>query len=208
MAHVDGACGAAKYTDGVKESRKSKNPLRFRQSSREDCLQHDAADESDESKRLPDAGEQLGAVEVLGRPRAAVLRIQRSSKGSTGKADGEQETRIKFAQQQKCSDKRERNKWHSTPYDRRSNLFCFKTADGQRLRHQNDGRAKSEAEAEEQGSQQHGVPLQQIRQRHQWIRTAQPPNQRAQQKERPAGEQSVEYSGAPPVEPFPLFAGE
>src|SRR5882672_1984602 len=172
MAHVDGACSAAKYADSVKKSRKSKDPLRFGQSAREDCLQHDAADKSDESKRLPDAGEQLGAVEVLGRPRATVLRIQPSSKGSTGKANGEQQTRIKFAQQQKCSDKRERNKWHSTPDDRRSNLFCFETADGQRLRHQNDGRAKSEAEAEEQGSQQHGVPLQQIGQCHQRIRTS------------------------------------
>src|SRR6266404_2636273 len=172
MAHVDGACGASEYADGVKESRKSKNPLRFGQSSSEDRLQHDAADESDESERLSDAGEQLGAVEVLGRPRGVVLRIQPGSKGSTGKADGEQETRIKFAQQQKCRDKRERNKWRSTPDDRGSNLFCFETADGQCLRHKNDGRAKSEAEAEEQGSQQHGVPLQQIGQRHQRIRTS------------------------------------
>src|ERR1700692_3304818 len=101
MAHVDGACGAAEYTDGVKESRKGKDPLRFGQSSCEDRLQHDAADKSDESKRLPDAGEQLGAVEVLGRPRAAVLRIQPSSKGSTSKADGEEKTGIEFTQQQK-----------------------------------------------------------------------------------------------------------
>src|SRR5712675_227880 len=100
MPHVDGACGAAKYTDGVKVSRKGQDPLRFGQSTREDCLQHDAADKSDESERLPDAGEQLGAVKVLGRPRTAVLRIQPGSKGSTSKADGEQETRIKFAQQQ------------------------------------------------------------------------------------------------------------
>src|SRR6266478_2768806 len=149
MPHVDGACGAAKYTDGVKVSRKGQDPLRFGQSTGEDCLQHDAADKSDESKRLPNAGKQLGAVEVLGRPRAGVLRIQPGSKGSTGKADGEKETRIKFAQQQKCSDKRERNKWHSTPDDRRSNLFCFETADGQRLRDQNDHRAKSEPEPEE-----------------------------------------------------------
>src|SRR6266481_5597494 len=97
MAHVDGACGAAKYADGVKESRKSKDPLRFGQSSREDCLQHDAADKSDECKRLPDAGEQLGAVEVLGRPHAAVLRIQPGRKGSAGKADGEEKTGIEFA---------------------------------------------------------------------------------------------------------------
>src|SRR5712691_4004098 len=174
MAHVDSACGAAEYTDGVKESRKGKDPLRFGQSPREDRLQHDAADKSDESKRLPDAGEQLGAVEVLGRPRAAVLRIQPGSKGSTGKADGEKETRIKFAEQQKCSREREGNKWDSAPDDRRSNLFGFETADGQRLRHQNDGRAKSEAEAEKQGSQQHSVPLQQIGQRHQRIRTSSP----------------------------------
>src|SRR5260221_13960330 len=97
MAHVDGACGAAEYADGVKKSRKSEDPLRFGQSAREDCLQHDAADKPDESKRLPDAGEQLGAVEVLGRPRAAVLRIQPGSEGSTGKADGEEETGIEFA---------------------------------------------------------------------------------------------------------------
>src|SRR6267154_86524 len=100
MAHEDGACGAAKYADGVKESGKSQDPLRFGQSAREDCLQHDAADKSDESKRLPDACEQLGPIEVLGRPRTAVLRIQPCSKGSTGKADGEEKTGIKFAQQQ------------------------------------------------------------------------------------------------------------
>src|SRR6267143_4414649 len=156
MAHVDGACGAAEYTDGVKESRKGQDPLRFRQSPREDCLQHDAADKSDESKRLPDAGEQLGAVEVLGRPRADVLRSQPGSKGSTGKADGEEETRIKFAQQQKRSREREGNKRDSAPDNRWSNLVGFEPADGQRLRDQNDGRAKGEAEPEEQASQQHG----------------------------------------------------
>src|SRR6266481_6406141 len=97
MAHINGACRAAEYADCVEVSRKSEDPLRFGQSSREDRLQHDAADKSDESKRLPDASEQLGAVEVLGRPRAAVLRIQPGSKRSTGKADGEEETRIEFA---------------------------------------------------------------------------------------------------------------
>src|SRR6478609_9074301 len=97
MAHVNGACVATEYADGVKESRKSKDPLRFGQSSREDCLQHDAADKSDESKRLSDASEQLSAVEVLGRPHAAVLRIQAGRKGTTRKADGQEETGIKFA---------------------------------------------------------------------------------------------------------------
>src|SRR5258707_4120473 len=97
MAHVDSACGAAEYTDGVKESRKGKDPLRFGQSPREDRLQHDAADKSDECKRLSDAGEQFGAVEVLSRPRAAVLRIQPGSKGSTSKAGGEEETGIKLS---------------------------------------------------------------------------------------------------------------
>src|SRR5260370_15816479 len=125
MAHVDGACGAAKYADGVKVSRKGQDPLRFGQSPREDCLQNDAADKSDESKRLPDAGEQLGAVEVLGRPRADVLRIQPGSKGSTSKADGEEETRIKFAQQQKSSDKRAGSNEHCTPDECSANLFCF-----------------------------------------------------------------------------------
>src|SRR6267143_6510326 len=172
MAHIDGACGAAKYADGVKESRKSKTPLRFGQSPCEDRLQHDAADKSDESKRLPDAGEQLGAVEVLGRPYAAVLRIQPGSKGSTSKADGEEKTGIKLAQQQKRSREREGNKRDSAPDDRRSNLVGFEPADGQRLGDQNDGSAKGEAEPEEQASQQHGVPLQQIRQRHQRIGAA------------------------------------
>src|SRR6266566_8134944 len=153
MAHVDGACGAAKYADGVKESRKSKNPLRFGQSPCEDRLQHDAADKSDESKRLPEAGEQLGAVEVLGRPRAAVLRIQPSSKGSTSKADGQEETGIEFAPQQERGREREGNKWDSAPDDRRSNLVGFEPADGQRLRDQNDGCAKGKAEPEEQRSQ-------------------------------------------------------
>src|SRR5713226_3842405 len=169
MAHVDGACGAAEYTDGVKESRKGQDPLRFGQSPCEDCLQHDAADKSDESKRLPDAGEQLGAVEVLGCPRAAVLRIQPGSKGSTGKADGQEETGIKFAQQQKRSREREGNKWDSAPDDRRSNLVGFEPADGQRLRDQNNGCAKREAKPEQQASQQYGIPLQQIRQCYQRI---------------------------------------
>src|SRR5258707_6871770 len=159
MGHVDGACSAAEYTDGVKESRKGQNPLRFRQSPREDCLQHDATDKSDESKRLPDAGEQLGAIEVLGRPRAAVLRIQPGSKGSASKADGEEKTGIKFTQQQKRGRERERNKRKSAPDDRRSNLVGLEPADGQRLRDQNDGCAKGKAEPEEQASQQHGVPL-------------------------------------------------
>src|SRR5712691_2918684 len=101
MPHVDGACSAAEYTDGVKVSRKGQDPLRFGQSTGEDCLQHDAADKSDESKRLPNAGKQLGAVEVLGRPRAAVLRIQPGSKGSTSKADGQEKTGNEFAEQQK-----------------------------------------------------------------------------------------------------------
>ena len=160
MAHVDGACGPAEYADGVKESRKGKDPLRFGQSPREDCLQHDAADKSDESKRLSDAGQQLGAVEVLGRPRAAVLRIQPGSKGSTGKADSEEEAGIEFAQQQKCSRQREGNKWDSAPDNRRPNLVGFKSADGQRLWNQDNGGAESEAEPEQQGSQQQGVPLQ------------------------------------------------
>src|SRR6266478_3950115 len=172
MPHVDGACGAAKYTDGVKVSRKGQDPLRFGQSTGEDCLQHDAADKSDESKRLPDTGKQLGAVEVLGRPRTAVLRIQPGGKGSTSKADGQEETGIKLAQQKKRSRERERNKWESAPDDRRSNLVGFEPADGQRLRDQNNGCAKGKAEPEEQDSQQHGVPLQQIRQCHERIGTA------------------------------------
>src|SRR6266436_718173 len=107
VAHVDGAGGPAENTDGVKESRKSKDPLRFGQSPREDCLQYDAADKSDESKRLPEAGQQLSTVEVLGRPRAAVFRIQPGGKGSAAKSDGEEQTGIEFAQQQKCSRERE-----------------------------------------------------------------------------------------------------
>src|ERR1700693_3263449 len=111
MPHRHGACGAAEYADGVKVSRQGQYPLRFGQSTGEDGLQDDAADKSDEGQRLPDAGQQLGAVEVLGRPRAAVLRIQPGSKGSTSKADGQEETGIKFAQQQKRGRERKGNKW-------------------------------------------------------------------------------------------------
>src|SRR5260370_38506336 len=75
MAHVDRACGAAEYTDGVKESRKGEDPLGFGQSPREDGLQYDAADKSDESKRLPDPAEHPVALEVLVRPPPPLLRI-------------------------------------------------------------------------------------------------------------------------------------
>src|SRR6266436_367002 len=144
MAHVDGACGAAEYTDGMKVSRKGQDPFRFGQSPCEDRLQHDAADKSDECKRLPDAGEQLGAVEVLRRPRAAVLRIQPSSKGSTRKADGEEETGIEFPKQQKCSCQRDRYQRNGTPDNRGPNLTCFKSAYGERLWNKNNRRAQSE----------------------------------------------------------------
>jgi len=53
VAHVYGAGGPAEYTDGVKESRKSKHPLRFGQSPREDCLQYDAADKSMKANACP-----------------------------------------------------------------------------------------------------------------------------------------------------------
>src|SRR5882672_1101470 len=130
MAHVDGAGGAAEYADGVKESRKSKDPLRFGQSPREDCLQYDAADKSDESKRLPYAGEQLGAVEVLGRPCGGIQRVQPGRERCTSKATGKEQARIKSAQQQKRSRKRNGHKWESAPDDRRSNLVGFKSAYG------------------------------------------------------------------------------
>src|SRR5258708_20070977 len=103
VAHVDGAGGPAEYTDGVKESRKSKDPLRFGQSSREDCLQYDAADKSDESKPLSDAGEQLGAVKVLSRPRGGVQRVQPGTERSTTNAPAEEETGIKFLQHQNAT---------------------------------------------------------------------------------------------------------
>src|SRR6202140_1784790 len=86
VAHVDGAGGPAEYTDGVEESRKRKDPLRFGQSPREDCLQHDAADEPDEGKSLSDASQQLGAVKVLSRPRGGVQRVQPGSERCTSKA--------------------------------------------------------------------------------------------------------------------------
>src|ERR1700687_372147 len=110
MAHVNGARGAAEYTDGVKVSRKGQYPLRFCQSPREDRLEHYAADKSDKRKSLPDAGEQLGAIEVLSRPSAAVLRIHPGRKGRTSKADGKEKTGIKLTQQQKRSREGEGNK--------------------------------------------------------------------------------------------------
>lgn len=115
MAHVDGACGATEYPDRVKKSRKGQHPLGFGQSPREERLQHDAADKSDESNRLPHAGEQLRVVEVFGRPRTAVMRIQQGSKASTAKADGQEETGIEFTLQQKRSRESEGNKWNSAP---------------------------------------------------------------------------------------------
>src|SRR4029077_624989 len=130
VAHVDGARGPAEYADSVKESRKSKDPLRFRQASGEDGLQHDAADEPDEGKTLSDASQQLGAVKVLGRPCGGVQRVQPGSERCTSKASGEEQARIKFAQQQKRSRKRNGHKWESAPDDRRPNLVGFKSAYG------------------------------------------------------------------------------
>src|SRR5215470_851599 len=76
MPHVDSACGSAKQTNGLEESRKCKGPLRFRQASGEDRLQHDAGNEADEGKSLSHSGQQLGAIEVWRRPCAGVLRIE------------------------------------------------------------------------------------------------------------------------------------
>src|SRR5216684_4614035 len=114
----------------MEEGRKCKDPLRFRQASGEDGLQHDAADQPDEGKILSDARQQLGAVKVLGRPCGGVQRVQPGSERCTSKAAGEEQARIKFAQQQKCSRQREGNKWDSAPDYRRPNLVGFKSAYG------------------------------------------------------------------------------
>ncbi len=163
VSHVNGSRSAAKYPDGVKESRKSKDSLRFGQSPAEDCLQHDAADKSDKGERLSDTGQQLRAVEILCCPGAGVLRIQPGSEGCTSKADGEEETGIEFVQQQKCSGKRHRYQRNSTPDNRRPNLTGFKSAYGERLWNKNNRCAQSEAEPEEQCAQQQGVPFPKIR---------------------------------------------
>src|SRR5271156_7035983 len=84
MTHVNGTHCASEYSNDVKVSRQGQDPLRFRQGPGEDCLQHDAADESDESERLPDAGEQFCAIEILCCPGGAVLSIQPSGEGCTG----------------------------------------------------------------------------------------------------------------------------
>ncbi len=59
---------------------------------------------------------------------------------------------------------------------------------------------------EEHDAQQHRVPLAEIRHVHQRVGTAQSPYRSAHSsKNAPTEEQRVEHSGAPPVEPFPLF---
>src|SRR5271165_1571886 len=97
VAHVDGARGTAEQTDGVKQSREGHDPLGFCQGTGEDGLQHDATDKSNKGKSLPDAYQQLSAVEVLGSPGAVVLRIQHGREGRTGQANREQNARIQFA---------------------------------------------------------------------------------------------------------------
>jgi len=74
-----GAGGPAEYTDGVKESRKSKDPQSVWPIAPARLLGARCSRQSDESKRLPDSGEQLGAVEVLEPPRGGVQRVQPGS---------------------------------------------------------------------------------------------------------------------------------
>src|ERR1700733_3649723 len=97
MAHIDGDCCATEYANDVKEGRKGQDPLRFRQSPREDCLQHDAADQADESKGLSDTDEQFRSIEVLSRPRCAVLRAQPGSERGTSEADREEHSGVMLA---------------------------------------------------------------------------------------------------------------
>src|ERR1700742_4810605 len=89
VTHVNGSSGTAEYTDSVKESRKSKHPLRFGQGPSENCLQHDARDQSDEGECLPDTSQQLRAVEIVGCPDAGILRIRPCREGCTSQAGGQ-----------------------------------------------------------------------------------------------------------------------
>ena len=135
----------------MKERRKCQDPLRFRQSSREDALQDDASHQPYESKRLPDAHEQLGAIVVRCRPGAGVLSVQTGCEGRAGQAGSQQQARIQFAKQQKRSYKRNGQQRKRAPDYGRPNLISFEAMDSQRLRNQDDGSSESKPKPEQQG---------------------------------------------------------
>ena len=147
----------------MKEGREGQDPLRFRQAAGEDCLQHNAADQADESKSLSHTDEQFRAVEVLRRPRRGVLRAQPGSKCRTSKPRREQQAWIEFSQKQKRGNEGNRDERNRTPDNRETHLAGFETTNGQRLRDEDDGCTEREAEPEEQAAKQYSVPLQQIR---------------------------------------------
>ncbi len=74
----------------------------------------------------------------------------------------------------------------------------------QGLGDQNYRRQQAKAKKSQRHAEHNRVPLPKIRKIHQWIRTAQAPNQRGKQENHCAEEQAVEKSGTPPVETLPL----
>src|ERR1700722_826172 len=156
----------------MKEGRKTEGPLCLCQAAGEDGLQHNAADQSDESKSLSDTDEQFRAIEVLRSPSGGVLRAQPGSECRTGKPRGEQQARIDFAQEQERGDEGNRKERNSAPDNRGTDLISLEAANGQRLWNKDDGCTEGEAEPKEQAAKQYGIPLQQIRQRHERIRSA------------------------------------
>src|SRR5580698_3822261 len=189
----------------MKECREAECPFCFCQAAGEDCLQHNAANQPDESKSLADADEQFRAIEILRCPSRGVLRTQPAGKGRTSESSGKQQAWIGFAREQKCGDESNWKKWKRAPDNRGTNLVGFEAANSQRLRNKNNGCTKREAKPEEQAAKQYGVPLPKIRKRHQRIRSTQSAYKRTQEKKRSRPEPRVEYSGAPPIKPLALL---
>jgi len=122
----------------MKEGGKRQNPLRLRQSARENSLQDNRGYESDKRKRLPNAHEQLGAVVVRGSPRAGDVCIQVAGKSHERKTGSQKQARVKVSQQNECGDKRDQQQRNCAPDHRRPDLIGFKPVDCQRLWDQDD----------------------------------------------------------------------
>ena len=129
---------------------------------------------------------------MLCRPRASELCIQNHGGGHACKTSGQQQARTQPLQQKHGGDERDQQLRERGPEYGRPDLIGFETMNRERLRNQNDRSQQAETEEHEQEPENLCIPLPQIRQINKRIGHAQPPHQRAQQKNRGASNQSVE----------------